>query len=55
MKKKTVPKVYKETKEARKERVRNEGSAYRPRIEQPKTNYNRKRAKNEVREMTKEE
>ena len=45
MKKKKIPKIYKETPEERKERVQNEGRAFAPRVEQPKNIYDRKREK----------
>ncbi len=48
MAKKNVKKIYKENPEERKERVRNEGAAFRTRIIPDKTKYNRKRAKEEI-------
>ena len=45
MKKEKVPKIYKETPEARKERVQSEGNAFSPKVEKLKTTYNRKTAK----------
>ena len=49
MSKKNVKRIYKETLEERKERVRNEGSAFRTRVVPDKTKYNRKRVKEEMR------
>ena len=49
MAKKNVKKIYKENPEERKERVRNEGAAFRIRIIPDKTKYNRKRVKEEMR------
>ena len=54
MKKEKVPKIYKETPEARKERVKNEGSAFRQRVEKMKTTYDRKANKKDTRKMVEE-
>ena len=48
-KKQTLPQMYKETPERRKERVREEGARFRSRVEPLKTKYNRKRDKRDMR------
>ena len=45
-KKSKLPRYYKESPEARAERVREEAGRYKSRIVEPKTRYNRQRANN---------
>ena len=49
MKKQKLPKIYRETPEERQKRVQEENGRFRSRIETPKTVYNRKRDKHNMR------